>query len=249
MNYTELIAKFWIVNEKTPLGSSAIALYLFLLEECRKNNGNDFSISDNAISQKLSLARLTINSLKSKLRNLGLIQYQVKSGLPSIYRIVSDISFLQPEIQPKQEGQRKETIQIAKDEDSEIEPPILKAVEEPIIEVIETPVIIDIPTPEISLPKSIQSPIKEGLNIPTLEEFMAYARTLEIYEETMDFQIKSKYETWVDGGWVNGLGHPIIKWQNNLKNTLPYLKTSKKKPTIQTGKIPTIKRTKSTYNE
>ena len=72
----------------------------------------------------------------------------------------------------------------------------------------------------------------------------------EIYDETMDFAIKSKYESWRDNGWVNGLGIPINKWQNNLKNTLPHLKTSKKKPSgLQPNNIPTIKRPKQTYNE
>ena len=100
MNYTELTTKFWSINEKSPLGASAIALYFFLLEKCRQNDGKDFTISDNAISQKLSLTRPTINALKSKLRNVGLIQYQTRNGVPSIYRIITDISFLLQESEP-----------------------------------------------------------------------------------------------------------------------------------------------------
>jgi len=218
MNYTELTTKFWSINEKSPLGASAIALYFFLLEKCRQNDGKDFTISDNAIGQKLSLTRPTINALKSKLRNVGLIQYQTRNGVPSIYRIITDISFLLQE-------------------------------SEPFKKMIESPIINDI-QPKILEEKTIHTSTRENINIPSLDEFMNFAKSLEIYDETMDFAIKSKYESWRDNGWVNGLGIPINKWQNNLKNTLPHLKTSKKKPSgLQPNNIPTIKRPKQTYNE
>ena len=234
MNYTELTTKFWSINEKSPLGASAIALYFFLLEKCRQNDGKDFTISDNAISQKLSLTRPTINALKSKLRNVGLIQYQTRNGVPSIYRIITDISFLQ------QESLQKETLNI-KNKVSQESEPFKKMIESPIINNIQ---------PKILEEKTIHTSTRENINIPSLDEFMNFAKSLEIYDETMDFAIKSKYESWRDNGWVNGLGIPINKWQNNLKNTLPHLKTSKKKPSgLQPNNIPTIKRPKQTYNE
>ena len=234
MNYTELTTKFWSINEKSPLGASAIALYFFLLEKCRQNDGKDFTISDNAIGQKLSLTRPTINALKSKLRNVGLIQYQTRNGVPSIYRIITDISFL------LQESLQKETLNIKNKVSQE---------SEPFKKMIESPIINDI-QPKILEEKTIHTPTRENINIPSLDEFMNFAKSLEIYDETMDFAIKSKYESWRDNVWVNGLGIPINKWQNNLKNTLPHLKTSKKKPSgLQPNNIPTIKRPKQTYNE
>ena len=230
MNYTELTTKFWSINEKSPLGASAIALYFFLLEKCRQNDGKDFTISDNAIGQKLSLTRPTINALKSKLRNVGLIQYQTRNGVPSIYRIITDISFL------LQESLQKETFKVSQESE-----PFKKMIESPIINNIQ---------PKILEEKTIHTSTRENINIPSLDEFMNFAKSLEIYDETMDFAIKSKYESWIDNGWVNGLGLPINKWQNNLKNTLPHLKTSKKKPSgLQPNNIPTIKRPKQTYNE
>ena len=234
MNYTELTTKFWSINEKSPLGASAIALYFFLLEKCRQNDGKDFTISDNAIGQKLSLTRPTINALKSKLRNVGLIQYQTRNGVPSIYRIITDISFL------LQESLQKETLNIKNKVSQE---------SEPFKKMIESPIINDI-QPKILEEKTIHTSTRENINIPSLDEFMNFAKSLEIYDETMDFAIKSKYESWIDNGWVNGLGLPINKWQNNLKNTLPHLKTSKKKLSgLQPNNIPTIKRPKQTYNE
>ena len=114
---------------------------------------------------------------------------------------------------------------------------------------IESPIINDI-QPKILEEKTIHTSTRENINIPLLDEFMNFAKSLEIYDETMDFAIKSKYESWRDNGWVNGLGIPINKWQNNLKNTLPHLKTSKKKLSgLQPNNIPTIKRPKQTYNE
>lgn len=238
MNYTELISKFWSINEKSPLGASAIALYLFLLEEYRKNEERDFSISDNLISQKLSLTRPTIIAIKSKLRNIGLIQYQTKNGMPSIYRIISDFSFLQePTI--KQEPVKNNA-------------GLKKLTEENIIKVVEKKPIDKIPVEIVEQPAVIETsstpqPVRENINIPTLEEFMDFAKTLEAYDESMDFAIKSKYESWVDAGWKNGIGYPIIKWENNLKNTLPHLKSTKRNLSI--NKIPTIKRPKITYDE
>ena len=234
MNYTELTTKFWSINEKSPLGASAIALYFFLLEKCRQNDGKDFTISDNAIGQKLSLTRPTINALKSKLRNVGLIQYQTRNGVPSIYRIITDISFL------LQESLQKETLNIKNKVNQE---------SEPFKKMIESPIINDI-QPKILEEKTIHTSTRENINIPSLDEFMNFAKSLEIYDETMDFAIKSKYESCIDNGWVNGLGIPINKWKNNLKNTLPHLKTSKKKLSgLQPNNIPTIKRPKQTYNE
>ena len=243
MNYTELTTKFWSINEKSPLGASAIALYFFLLEKCIQNDGKDFTISDNAIGQKLSLTRPTINALKSKLRNVGLIQYQAQNGLPTIYRIISNFSFLQQEL-PKKELLKveTETPQESISTEQTLNITIEKNLEQPIqASNIKT---------ELLEEKPIYTSSKEKINIPTLDEFMNFAKSLEIYDETMDFAIKSKYESWRDNGWVNGLGIPINKWQNNLKNTLPHLKTSKKKPSgLQPNNIPTIKRPKQTYNE
>lgn len=189
MNYIELISKFWTINEKKSIGASAIALYLFLLEEYRKNGSGDFSMSDSMISLKLSLTRPTIVTLKSKLRNIGLIQYQTQNGLPCIYRIITDFSFLQEstKIEPI-----RNNAEISKQkEPTSIVQPVAKKVEK------ET---------RIAPTESIES-VRENIVIPTLEEFMKFAKTLEIYDESMDFAIKSKYESWV--GWME-------EWTRNV---------------------------------
>lgn len=150
--------------------------------------------------------------------------------MPCIYRIITDFSFLQEstKIEPI-----RNNAEISKQkEPTSIVQPVAKKVEK------ET---------RIAPTESIES-VRENIVIPTLEEFMKFAKTLEIYDESMDFAIKSKYESWVDAGWKNGLGMSINKWENNLKNTLPYLKRTKPSP-LSINKIPTIKRPKPTYNE
>ncbi|MDO4782120.1 MAG: hypothetical protein Q4A09_02750 [Capnocytophaga felis] len=75
-----------------------------------------------------------------------------------------------------------------------------------------------------------------GEEIPTLEEFMKYAKSIELYQPNLDFSIKSKYETWKDNGWKNGYDVPIKNWKQSLKNIFPFLanseNTSFRLPTI-----------------
>lgn len=63
--------------------------------------------------------------------------------------------------------------------------------------------------------------------IPELDEFMGYARAVEIYTQDMDFSLQAKYEAWKDAGWKDGHGKKIVNWKSKLKNTMPYLKTTK----------------------
>lgn len=86
-------------------------------------------------------------------------------------------------------------------------------------------------------------------NIPTLEEFMNYAKTLDIYKETdeLNFKIKAKYNTWASDGWKNGHGKPIRNWKIALQSSMPYLTTAENKNSI--FNIPKINRPKNTYNE
>ncbi|WP_187477760.1 helix-turn-helix domain-containing protein [Amniculibacterium sp. G2-70] len=92
MNYSELISRFWEHNEKQPLGAIAVSLYLFLLEIWTKNEENDFKLSDNDICKRLKITRPTIITLRQKLSNLGMIQYQSQNGLPGHYKILREYS-------------------------------------------------------------------------------------------------------------------------------------------------------------
>jgi biotin operon repressor len=82
-------------------------------------------------------------------------------------------------------------------------------------------------------------------NIPSLEKFMEYAKTLENYEPQLDSEIQSKYENWKNNGWKNSTDRPITNWKSTLKSTLPYMKNTTESHQFSIQKIPNIKRPKS----
>lgn len=71
-----------------------------------------------------------------------------------------------------------------------------------------------------------ESKRKEIKDIPSIDEFLSYAKTIEIYKSNLDFQIKTKYKVWVDNGWCDGNGNKIDNWKNKLRSVMPYMKQS-----------------------
>ncbi len=232
MESFELIKRFWKFNEKERLGSSIVAVYLFLIDMWDENQKADFTISDKQISSVLKVSRKTIKTAKDSLRNLGLLSYKNTNGYPCVYKIITDYEF-STELQtvnkvPKQEKFKfekpKEAVKSAKKEEKSLKREI-QQVSKKVIE-------------------------KTPANIPSVDEFLAFAKSLEIYDKNspnIDFKIKTKYESWKENGWKNGHGKAIRNWQTTLKSSLPYMIT----PTNNsfTGNVPVIKRPKQTYNE
>ena len=66
---------------------------------------------------------------------------------------------------------------------------------------------------------------KEKKDTPTIDEFIVYAKSLEIYKVNLDYAIKAKYQTWIDDGWRDGYGNKIKNWKNKLRSTLPHMKS------------------------
>jgi len=60
--------------------------------------------------------------------------------------------------------------------------------------------------------------------IPTLEEFIEYAKTQTNEFQAYEYSIKAKYESWVENGWKDGFGNKIINWKSKFKNTITHLK-------------------------
>ncbi len=242
------------MSEEFPQSSTITCTYFFLLESWDKNNREDFEISDYDISSKLKINRNTIINNRKILRDLGLINYQITKGFPTLYKIIPDYVIRKgKEVIPVAE---KEKV-IAKKTVSPALPPIVQ--EEPTKPVQQTQVQTVLPTVPIEAPKlpltllKSRQVTKELSNIPSLDEFMEYAKTLPIYEEGLDEHIKIKYEIWKENNWVNGNGKPIINWQQTLKNTIPYLKSNNQAKNIfnvpKLNSIPKINRPKATYNE
>jgi len=239
MEYIELIRKFWLSVKEYPQNSSVISLYLFLLENWDIKEKIDFELSDKEIGRRLRMDRNTVKRSKEILRNLGLINYQITNGYPTFYKIILDYSL----------RKSNKDIPIAEKNIKKVPQEIPPAI----------PTIVPLPFPEIETPQDKKETIevphvppkqdkdKPKGNIPTLEEFLAYAKTLDLYEESLIPHLKIKYETWEENNWTNGYGNPIINWKMTLKNTMPYLKNNNKNKNIMN--IPKINRPKTTYNE
>ncbi|WP_232211948.1 transcriptional regulator [Capnocytophaga sp. CM59] len=231
MEYLELIRKFWLFVKECPLNTSAISLYLFLLEKWDVEGQKDFEFSDIEINRKLKMDRNTIRKNKDILRNLGLISYQITNGYPTFYKIILDYSV------------RKSNKELPVAEKKKVS-------QEVIVPAIDTSPTIEVPPTASSVatppPPPKQSKPKLNIETPTLEEFIEYAKTLELYEESLIPHLKTKYETWNENNWVNGYGKPILNWKSTLKSTMPYLKNSNQGNIFN---IPKINRPKSTYNE
>lgn len=242
------------MSEEFPQSSTITCTYFFLLESWDKNNREDFEISDYDISSKLKINRNTIINNRKILRDLGLINYQITKGFPTLYKIIPDYVIRKGKevilVAEKEKVIAKKTVSPALPPIVQEEP--TKPVQQTQVQTVLSTVPIEAPKLPLTLLKSRQV-TKELSNIPSLDEFMEYAKTLPIYEEGLDEHIKIKYEIWKENNWVNGNGKPIINWQQTLKNTIPYLKSNNQAKNIfnvpKLNSIPKINRPKATYNE
>jgi hypothetical protein len=70
-----------------------------------------------------------------------------------------------------------------------------------------------------------EKPKTKKPEIPTEEEFMAYYKSeLSRQFPGVEFDVKTKYETWVFNDWKDGYGKKITNWKLKLKSTIPHLK-------------------------
>ncbi|MEN2435799.1 hypothetical protein AAH994_10330 [Weeksellaceae bacterium A-14] len=232
MYYAELIQKFWSFNERAKAGSTAVAMYLYLLKLGNDAQRYDVAVSDVSLSKILGITKKTVKPTKEKLRNLGLIRYENKAGFPCNYQILLDYplevrgfeNVSKPKIKNDIAVQKTETTKKSKpdDEPHKSIPEIAKQKEE---------------TPQNNTSKSSVKTVEN----PTFEEFMAFAKTLDGYENSLDSDIKEKYDLWAGNNWKNNLGRPITSWKSSLKSILPYLK-SKPDEEISLESLPNIKR-------
>lgn len=234
--YQELIQRFWDLNQKAHLGSTAIAMYLYLLKLGNDNGGYDITISDSEISDILGLTRKTVRPTKEKLRSFGLIQYQNKNGLPCSYILLPNYAIKIPEREKARKGSPKrkwDASIVEKDKDVSSLSVSLQNIDE-------------IPSPQVEIPPvdSLKHHFKAA-DVPSLEEFIAYAQTLEGYEALSDSEIEKKYLSWTGNSWRNGADRPITNWKSSLKSTLPYMINKADSTILSIESIPDIKRPKS----
>lgn len=268
MDYLELIKSFW--NKKIQVPHTALSVYFFLLHQWDLAGKKRITVSDRIISKELKISRRTVISSRNILKEVGLIRFDAKAGYHTEIEIVADVSvtpvintstpILPPsiiQIQKAEAQKQAQRIEATQPAPSPVTPdpppvvtittPIVKAPEPaPVIEPMITPVPVqkkekkeEKPNPPVSA-----VPVQNKGKTPTLDEFMAFAKTVEIYNPSMDYALKSKYETWNANGWVNGFGKPILNWKLSLKNTMPHLGQQQ-----SIFNVPKINRPKTTYNE
>ena len=256
MYYLELIQRFWDFNKKAKVSPTEVLLYFYLLKIGYENDRYDFKISDLELGKKLGLTRKTIKSTKEKLKNLGLVQFQSKNGLPCHYRLLLNYSFeIENEKLHKTEGTKAKKFQ--KPNVLEIPENILSA--QSIIDFVsEVEIDNDIKPTSETFPQQkkkieleqerSQKQVPQNLKnskIPSLDEFIEYAKSLEGYEAELDLNISEKYESWINNDWKNTSNRPISNWKSTLKSTLPYLRNKSEENSLSLQNIPNIKRPES----
>jgi DNA-binding Lrp family transcriptional regulator len=194
-------------NKTAKISPTEVLLYFYLLKMGYENDRYDFKISDVELGKELGLTRKTIKSTKEKLKNLGLIQFQSKNGFPSHYRLLLNYSI---EIEPDISIKKEESTIIKKDQKREILEifeSILSAQNS--VEVVkEVEINSDIKASSETTEKQkleweqVQKQKQEQQNlknnkIPSLDEFIEYAKSLEGYEAELDLNISKKYESWI----------------------------------------------------
>ena len=254
MYYLELIQRFWDFNKTAKISPTEVLLYFYLLKMGYENDRYDFKISDVELGKELGLTRKTIRSTKEKLKKLGLIQFQPKNGLPRHYRLVLNYSFeIESEKICKTEGINAKKSQ---------EPKILEIFENIFSaqNTLETEKEVEI-NKDVKSSSEIPKQQKQKLEleqrqeqeqqnlknskIPSLDEFIEYAKSLEGYEAELDLSISEKYEIWKNNDWKNTSNRPISNWKFTLKSTLPYLKNTSGENSLSLQDIPNIKRPES----
>lgn len=212
MYYLEMIQRFWSFNESRSIGSTGISMYLYLLKTGYVNDRYDFKISDVVIAKELGLTRKTVKIAKQKLQGLGLIRYEIKNGVPCYYRLVLDYPFQLPD-------PRTEMIIETEDETTYV------SEEGDLVE--STPSLTE---------------IRAARNIPTIDEFLNYAATLDSYDPKLAPIIIEKYESWITDDWQNNAGRPITNWKSLLKSIIPYMKFNEDMHLSSIEDIPKIER-------
>ena len=249
MYYLELIQRFWDFNKTAKSSPTEVLLYFYLLKIGYENNRYDFKISDVELGKLLGLTRKTIKSTKEKLKSIGLIQFQTINGLPCHYRLLLNYSL---EIEHEESIKKEKSTIVEKDQKREIleiSESILSAQNsiEAIKEIeINSDVKASSESPEKQKLEQVQ--VQKNLKnskIPSLDEFIEYAKSLEGYEAELDLNISEKYESWINNGWKNTSNRPISNWKSTLKSTLPYLRNKSEENSLSLQDIPKIKRPES----
>ncbi len=240
MYYLELIERFWIFNEKVKPGSTAIAMYLYLLKTAKGRDAYDFKVSDVVLGKDLGMTRPTVKTAKEKLRDLGLIRFQTKNGVSGSYRLILSYPLYPLETPAPEE---------IKNNDVETKPSFKELKDDLNLDLLTERIKSKSANVNHKISASSVQPANENIKIPELEEFLAYAQVLAAYQSELDELIKDKYHSWKGSGWKNNSDRLITNWRSSLKSTLPFLKNAAHDDQLSIQTIPDIKRPKSNFGK
>ncbi len=235
MYYLELIERFWIFNEKAKPGSTAIAMYLYLLKTAKGRDSYNFQVSDVVLGRELGIAIQTVKTTKQKLSDLGLIRFQAKNGVSGSYRLILNYSLdsLIPEQIKKVTPEVPTSFQELKDD---LNP-----------EFPDAEVNSNFGSNDQKTKGTTDQLADQNIKIPEWEEFLTYAKTLSAYHSELPELLEEKYNSWKNNGWKNAAGRPITNWKSTVKSTLPFLKNTDNDHQLSIQTIPDIKRPKINF--
>lgn len=213
MKYADALLKFWSINKKENLGSSAAGLYAYLVYRWFDNKCEGFTLSDSEIRKDLSLSLNTIRVLRQKLKAHKLIQYESKIGVPGYYKLLNDSLIEESTIHSRKRSNERKIKTLKPIEKSSVKK-IKRSNSKKEIEVSTVPQEND---------NTSKTPVT-GIEIPTYDEFLLFAKTLKNYVAEADSSIEKQYNSWADNKWNNTYNNkPITDWKALLTNTLQFL--------------------------
>lgn len=223
MRYEKFAKNFWNTYDYQTLGITSVAMYLYLIWQMEKLQTENFSLSDSQISKDLGIRRNTVKICRDKLRASGLLDYEIPKGGSVYYDFKVNKSLINNEAKEELKSEKKVPPK-SKNVSSEInftKPKSLK---------------------RSSIHQLSQSQISDlQSQIPTFAEFLAFAKTVEFYEDHLENLLKEKYDAWMENCWKNNLGKPITNWKLSLKNAIPFLKNNPVE-TVSLNQVPKIER-------
>ena len=236
MYYSELIQKFWKFNEKIGIGATAIAMYLYLLKLAKDVDEYSITASDVAVARALGITRKTVKATKQKLNKLGLIKYGTKNGISGSYRIIVDYPFREAGAGCGKETEREKYSRDKKPEEETALTPYHQKQKRN-----DKDSNRNLNSTEGELPQTSTPNIGHQSRIPTLDEFLEYAQTLDAFLPPLHSELIQKYSIWKDNGWKNNSNRPITNWRLTLKQVLPYMIDSANQKLDAFPSIPSIK--------
>lgn len=215
MKYADALLKFWSINKKENLGSSAAGLYAYLVYRWFENKCEGFTLSDSELKKDLSLSFNTIRVLRQKLKAHKLIQYESKIGVPGYYNLLKDSLITESTINSRKRTNERKIKTLNPSENSSVKK--IRRSNSKIEKEVSTV------SQRNDNTNTNKTPLI-GIEIPTYDEFLLFAKTLKNYVADADSSIKKQYNIWVDNGWNNTYNNkPITDWKALLTNILQFL--------------------------